>query len=92
MHFSSRGQFSEARLILGGLELLALTNNKSICFVVVQIIGIFCVPGGGKDERKLGTFLYNDDLKSDGFPDFKSVSNRPGGGNICLCRPNFLRT
>ena len=50
MHFSSRGQFSEARLILGGLELLALTNNKSICFVVVQIIGIFCVPAGGKDE------------------------------------------
>ena len=68
---------------------MALTNNKSICFVVVQIIGIFCVPDG-KDERKLETFLYNDDLKSDGFSDFKSVSNR--GGNICLRRPYFLRT
>ena len=27
--------------------------------------------------KKLEAFLYNDDLKSDGFSNFKSVSNRP---------------
>ena len=52
-----------------------VTNNKSICFVILWIIGIFCVKAGRM--KKLEAFLYNDDLKSDGFSDFKSVSNRP---------------
>ena len=52
-----------------------VTNNKSICFVILWIIGIFCVTAGRM--KKLEAFLYNDDLKSDGFSDFKSVSNRP---------------